>query len=101
MLDGCPAPPRDTFDLAFHGRGYATETVCAVVEQGSRSMGAERIFAPILVGNLTSHVVRGPREQLATGSGVGIDRGLVLEEAWQAIAANTRHGTLSIHGCTT
>ena len=41
----------------FHGRGYATEAVRALVDHGFASRGAERIFASVFVGNVASRRV--------------------------------------------
>lgn len=46
-----------TLAPAWHGRGYGTELVAALVDEGFRNRGGERIFATIFVGNHASRRV--------------------------------------------
>ena len=57
--EGGPARANVGYALApaFHGRGYATEALRAVVDEGFAHRGAERIYAEVFVGNLASRRV--------------------------------------------
>ena len=58
-VDGCRAVIDIGYALApkFHGNGYATEAVGALVDDAFANRGAERIFANVFVGNQTSRRV--------------------------------------------
>lgn len=61
-VDGDPAIIDIGYALApaFHGKGYATEAVGALVEEAFARRGAERIFGNAFVGNHSSVAIAEP-----------------------------------------
>ena len=86
-VDGDPAIIDIGYAFAadFHGKGYATEAVGAVVDEAFRARGAERIFGNAFVGNHASRrvmeklgfVLEGTQRRCLLKRGVWLDQWMI------------------------